>query len=74
MGKEQVSLSELRHAVAGIYRERASLAEALKGSRTVVAQVGRVIGIMVHLMFILFYLLVWGVSAWRACVRARVRA
>ena len=57
----QVSLHDIRDAVINIYRERKFLAATLRDTRTVVSRLELVIGVVVHLVFVFFYLLIFRV-------------
>ena len=57
----QVSLHDIRDAVINIYRERKFLAATLRDTRTVVGRLELIIGVVVHLVFIFFYLLIFRV-------------
>ena len=57
----QVSLHDIRDSVINIYRERKFLAATLRDTRTVVSRLELVIGVVVHLVFLFFYLLIFRV-------------
>ena len=57
----QVSLHDIRDAVINIYRERKFLAATLRDTRTVVGRLELIIGVVVHLVFLFFYLLIFRV-------------
>ena len=56
-----MSLHDIRDAVINIYRERKFLAATLRDTRTVVGRLELIIGVVVHLVFIFFYLLIFRV-------------
>ena len=57
-----VSLPELKHSVASIYRERAHLANTLNDTDDVLVALERIIGACLHIIFCLGYLLVFQVD------------
>ncbi len=63
----QVSLHDIRDAVINIYRERKFLAATLRDTRTVVSRLELVIGVVVHLVFLFFYLLIFRVRFFYTC-------
>ncbi len=56
---DQLTLPVMCEAIVALVRERVALAAALKGSKTVVAQVGSVLGVIIHIVFVFLYLLVY---------------
>jgi len=67
----QVSLHDIRDAVINIYRERKFLAATLRDTRTVVSRLELVIGVVVHLVFLFFYLLIFRVRLLPVLLRQR---
>ena len=57
----QVTLTEMRIAVVSVYKNRMNLAATLKDTKTVVSKLERMIGAVLHLLFIFFYLTIWNV-------------
>ena len=70
----QVSLHDIRDAVINIYRERKFLAATLRDTRTVVSRLELVIGVVVHLVFLFFYLLIFRVRFFYTCCSSGVIA
>lgn len=58
----RVGQSELLASVIQIFKDRRNLALALKGTRSVIGTLQAVIGIIVHIVFFFFYLLVLRIS------------
>ncbi len=58
-GDGKVTLKECIHAVDSIYLERRNLANTLKDSRNITKTLEHLIGIVVHLVFVFFYLLIF---------------
>ncbi|KAK9815600.1 hypothetical protein WJX72_006571 [[Myrmecia] bisecta] len=61
-GDGQVSLHDIRDAVIQIYQERKNLAFTLKDTKTVVGKLERIIGTVIHVLFIFFYLIIFSVD------------
>ena len=59
--RDQVTLTEMRMAVVGVFKNRLNLSSTLKDTKTVVSKLERMIGAGLHLVFILFYLTIWNV-------------
>lgn len=57
-----MTLTEMRIAVVAVYKNRMNLAATLKDTKTVVSKLERMIGAVLHLLFIFFYLTIWNVS------------
>ena len=67
-----MSAGQLREAVCAIYQERRHLAATLRDTKSVIGKLERVLGCMVHVVFVFFYLFIFNVDvtkAWlvRAC-------
>jgi hypothetical protein len=58
-------LQDIRDAVLMIYKERKNLALTLKDTRTVVAKVENIFGVLVHTIFIFAYLFIFEVGELR---------
>ncbi|KAK9823582.1 hypothetical protein WJX72_003976 [[Myrmecia] bisecta] len=61
-GDGKISLPDIRDAVIQIYKERKNLAFTLKDTRTVVGKLEFITGIVVHILFIFFYLIIFNVN------------
>ena len=53
----------MRIAVVGVYKNRMNLAATLKDTKTVVGKLERMIGTLLHAVFVLLYLTIWNVCA-----------
>jgi len=58
-GDGQVDLKECIQAVDGVFLERRNLAATLKDGKNITKTLENLIGIVIHVVFIFFYLLVW---------------
>lgn len=61
-GDGKLVLADIRDAVIKIYKERRNLALSLKDTKTVVGKLELVIGVVLHIIFIFFYLMVFNVD------------
>lgn len=61
-GDGKLVLADIRDAVIKIYKERRNLALSLKDAKTVVGKLELVIGVVLHIIFIFFYLMVFNVD------------
>ncbi|KAK9863795.1 hypothetical protein WJX84_010731 [Apatococcus fuscideae] len=61
-GDGQITLAEIRDSIVSIYRERRNLAMTLKDTKTVVNKIERILGVLLHIVFIFFYLLIFNVD------------
>ena len=61
-GDGKVSLHDMREAVLKIYQNRKHLALTLKDTRTIVGKLERLVGSIIHFVWIFIYLSIWNVS------------
>lgn len=66
-GDGKVSLHDMREAVLKIYQNRKHLALTLKDTRTIVGKLERLVGSIIHFVWIFIYLSIWNVSC-AACL------
>lgn len=62
----RVGLHDIRDAVIKIYRDRKNLAATLKDTKSVVGRLEKIVGFVVHLFFVLFYLMIFNVRPVRS--------
>jgi hypothetical protein len=62
-GDGKVSLSDIRDAVVGIYRERRNLAFTLKDTSSVINKLEFVFAVVIHFVMAVFYLVLFRVRA-----------
>lgn len=55
---------------AQIYKERKNLAYTLQDARGVVSKLELIMGVMMHVLFVFFYLIIFDVSLLSACCPA----
>ncbi|KAK9845183.1 hypothetical protein WJX84_001954 [Apatococcus fuscideae] len=61
-GDGKVSLHDMREAVLKIYQNRKHLALTLKDTRTIVGKLERLVGSIIHFVWIFIYLSIWNVN------------
>lgn len=58
----RVTLHDIRDAVLNVYSERKHLAFQLKDTKTVVSKLERIFGVIIHLLFVILYLVIFDVD------------
>ncbi|KAA6427548.1 MAG: mechanosensitive channel of small conductance-like 10 [Trebouxia sp. A1-2] len=61
-GDGKISLADMRDAVIQIYKERKNLAYTLQDARGVVSKLELIMGVMMHVLFVFFYLIIFDVD------------
>jgi hypothetical protein len=61
---------EMREGVLAIYQGRKNLAATLKDTKSIVGKLERLVGFILHGVFIVFYLLIWNVCMLLCVLRA----
>ncbi|KAL3133145.1 hypothetical protein ABBQ38_007040 [Trebouxia sp. C0009 RCD-2024] len=61
-GDGKISLTDMRDAVIQIYKERKNLAYTLQDARGVVSKLELIMGVMMHVLFVFFYLIIFDVD------------
>ena len=65
-----VSLAELKEAVVGVYQERKNLALTLRDTKNVISKLEGLIGGVIHVMWVFFYLAIFNVDVTKASASA----